>query len=138
MKKLLFYILMTLLWVPAMAQHSNTRQFNQRLFDAKVAQIVKSLNMTDEKKAQFVPIYKDYSEEMIKVWNELESSSGDEMEQLKRDMLRQERSQAIRLKYTDRFAKVLTAQEISKFYKVENEIQRRLKERRNQRNSSAR
>ncbi len=133
MKKLIIYMLMVMAWIPAIAQQNNKRMFNQRLFDAKVAQIAKSLNMTDEKKAQFTPIYKAYSEEMINAWNELSASADDEMEQMKQGMRRQERSQAIRLKYTDRFAKVLTPQEIRKFYKVENEIQRRLKERRNQR-----
>ncbi len=122
---------MVIFTIPMMAQKSNKREFSQRLFDAKVEQIAKSLDMTKEKKARFIPIYKEYSEEMIQAWNELVSTSGDEMEQLKFSMRRQERSQAIRLKYTDRFATVLTPAEIRKFFKVENEIQRRLKERKN-------
>ncbi len=133
MKRLIIYILTAILCTPAMAQQNSKRMFNKRLFEAKVAQIAKTLNMTEEKKAQFMPIYKEYSEEMINTWNELSETSGNEIEQMKLGMKRQERSQAIRLKYTDRFAEVLTPQEIRKFYKVENEIQRRLKERRNQR-----
>ncbi len=126
----MLYLLLTLFALPAMAQKEHARQFSQRLFDAKVAQIARSLNMSEEKKERFAPIYKEYSEEMIKMWNELVSHSDDEIEQMKFSLRRQEQSQAIRLKYTDRFATVLTADEIRKFYKVENEIQKRLKTRR--------
>ncbi len=134
MKRTILYLLLTLFTIPIMAQTSRTRTFNQRLFDAKVEQIAQSLNLSQEKKSRFIPIYREYSEEMIKVWNETMASSKDEMEQVKHNIRRQERSQAVRLKYTDRFATVLTASEIQQFYKVENEIQRRLKARRNRSN----
>lgn len=128
MKHILFPIFFFLMALPIMGQTSKTRSFSQRLFNAKVEHIAKALNMSDKKKAAFLPIYKSYSEEMIKLWNELVSNSKDEMEQLKFSMRRQEKSQAIRLKYTDLFAKVLSAEEIRKFYQVENNIQQRLKE----------
>ncbi len=128
---MILYLLLAVIALPVLAQTDKTRHFNQRLFDAKVEQIARSLNMSEEKKERFAPIYKEYSEEMIKTWNELVSHSDDEMEQMKFSLRRQEQSQAIRLKYTDRFATVLSADEIRKFYQVENEIQKRLKARRN-------
>jgi len=136
MKRIIIYILMAIITIPAMAQSNRNRSFNQRLFNAKVEQIAKSLNLSEERKERFIPIYKAYSEEMIKVWNELGANSKDGMEQMKSNMTdqrmkeRQKRSYAVRMKYTERFATVLTPAEIRKFYQVENEIQRRLKERR--------
>lgn len=128
-KSLLCILLLLLGSLTAVAQSSRTRSFSQRLFDAKVAEISQCLNMSKEKEKKFVPIYREYSEEMIRAWNELVINSTDETEQLKQSVRRQERSQAIRLKYTDRFASVLSAAEIRKLYKVENEIQRRLRAR---------
>lgn len=130
-KSLLFVLLLFVGSLATAAQSSRTRSFSQRLFDAKVAEISHCLNMSKEKEKKFVPIYREYSEEMIRAWNELVTNSTDETEQLKQSVRRQERSQAIRLKYTDRFATVLSAAEIQKLYKVENEIQRRLRERKN-------
>lgn len=131
-KSLLFVLLLFVGSLATAAQSTRTRSFSQRLFDAKVAEISQCLNMSKAKEKKFVPIYREYSEEMIRAWNELVTNSADETEQLKQSVRRQERSQAIRLKYTDRFATVLSAAEIRKLYKVENEIQRRLRARKNQ------
>lgn len=133
LKRIALHLIMLCCIMTCAAQNSRTRTFNQRLFDAKVAEISKCLNMSDETRKKFVPIYREYSEEMIQAWNELVTTSTDETEQLKFSMRRQERSQAIRIKYTDRFATVLTPADIRRFYKVENEIQRRIRARKERR-----
>lgn len=133
LKRIALYLIMLCCIMTCAAQNSRTRAFNQRLFDAKVAEISKCLNMSDETRKRFVPIYREYSEEMIQAWNELVTTSSDETEQLKFSMRRQERSQAIRIKYTDRFATILTPADIRRLYKVENEIQRRIRARKERR-----
>ena len=45
-------------------------------------------------------------------------------------MERQQQAQAVRLKYVDEFSTALTAQQVSKFFEVENNMQKKLMERR--------
>lgn len=122
-------MMLALATLTASGQTAKERKFDQRLFDAKVAQIAQKLGMSDDKRQSFTPIYKEYSEQMIKTWNKLAPSSDDKMARLKAGIRRQEQSQAIRLKYVDRFAKVLTPDEIGKLYKTEGDIQHQLKNR---------
>ena len=44
----------------------------------------------------------------------------------------QQRAQGIRMKYVDKFATVLNARQIDRFFDVESAIQKKLKERREQ------
>jgi hypothetical protein len=50
----------------------------------------------------------------------------------KRKMEMQQRAQGIRMKYIDKFATVLNANQVNRIYEVESLIQKKLKERRNQ------
>ena len=49
-------------------------------------------------------------------------------------MQRQQQAQAIRLRYVDEFTTVLTASQVSRFFEVESEIQKKLMLRRQQNN----
>ena len=57
---------------------------------------------------------------------------------LKQEMARQQRAQEIRMNYTDQFAKVLSPNQLQKLYKVENGIQKRLRERKLHKSSNLR
>lgn len=57
---------------------------------------------------------------------------------VKHRMARQQRAQEIRMNYTDKFAKVLSPNQLQKFYKVENGIQKRLRERKFHKSSNLR
>lgn len=136
MKRLVIALLLIACVMPVVAQgqrrayrNGGKQEFSERFFEAKVNTVVSAMQLSDEKKDAFVPIYRDYSVEIIEAWNELEPQTGDDAEQLKAEMLRQEKTQAIRVKYTDRFLKVFTPGEVRKFFKIENEIQRRVKAR---------
>ncbi len=50
----------------------------------------------------------------------------------KRKMEMQQRAQGIRMKYIDKFATVLNANQVNRIYEVESLIQKKLKERRDQ------
>ena len=49
----------------------------------------------------------------------------------KRKMEMQQRAQGIRIKYIDKFATVLNANQVDRFFEVESIIQQKLKERQN-------
>ncbi len=121
-----------LLAIPAMAQGN----FNDRLFDAKVCEITYRLNLSAEQVKQFRPVYENYNKAMISAWGNKEkpqkaATSEEVSAQLKQRMERQQRAQKIRIEYADKFAKVLTPEQLQKFYKVENSIQNKLRARKN-------
>ncbi len=137
-KNLIIILLLVLSALPVLAQgRGAARSFNERLFDAKVEQIAQTLHMSEDKKARFVPIYREYSMEMIAAWNSLQAARGTDTDQARFEASRREKSLAIRQKYVSRFATVLTQDEIRLFFKVENEIQRRLKQRKQEAQGSA-
>ena len=74
---------------------------------------------------------------MTALWNERSkpikpSTSTDAAAKAKRKMEMQQRAQGIRMKYIDKFATVLNANQVDRIYEVESIIQKKLKERRNQ------
>ncbi|MBQ6209806.1 MAG: hypothetical protein IJK42_08555 [Prevotella sp.] len=134
MKKVLLSMLLFVVSTAAMAQSPKGKEVNERLFDARVSELVYRLKMTDEQKARFVPIYRRYSEEMVAAWGDHRKSatpttSEEAAELAKRRMERQQRAQAIRIKYIDEFAKVLDTRQVRILYAVESQIQQKLKAR---------
>ncbi len=134
MKRFTLAILLCLASVAAMAQHATT--FNQRLFDAKMAEMVYRLKLTDKQVADFRPVYEQYNKDMIAAWGEpctqsktKPQTSNEASAQIKKRMERQKRAQEVRIRYTDRFAAILNAEQMQQFFKVENGIQKRLHER---------
>lgn len=110
---------------------------NERLYKAKVRELVYRLHITPEQQKKFEPIYRDYCEEMTALWNERKrpikpSTSTDAAAMAKRKMEMQQRAQGIRMKYIDRLATVLNAGQVERFFEVESIIQKKLKERRDQ------
>ena len=82
-------------------------------------------------------MYRAYCEELTALWNDRKkpikpSTSTDAAAKAKRKMEMQQRAQGIRMKYVDKFATVLNANQIDQFYEVESAIQKKLKERREQ------
>ena len=134
MKKVLLSMLLFVVSTAAMAQSPKGKEVNERLFDARVSELVYRLKMTDEQKTRFVPIYRRYSEEMVAAWGDHRKSatpttSEEAAELAKRRMERQQRAQAIRIKYIDEFAKVLDTRQVRILYAVESQIQQKLKAR---------
>lgn len=137
MKKIFIIMIVALISITGMAQSSNNGSLNERLYKAKVRELVYRLHITPEQQKKFEPIYRDYCEEMTDLWNDRKrpikpSSSSDAAAIAKRKMEMQQRAQGIRMKYIDRFATVLNANQVDRFYEVESIIQKKLKQRRDQ------
>ena len=130
-KRILIIMLLALTSLTAMADSS----LNERLYQAKVRELVYRLHITDEQKAKFEPIYRSYCEEMAALWASRKaplkpSTSSDAAAIAKRKMEMQQRAQGIRMKYIDKLATVLNTNQIDRFFEVESIIQKKLKERR--------
>jgi len=137
MKKIFIIMIVALISITGMAQSSNNGSLNERLYKAKVRELVYRLHITPKQQKKFEPIYRDYCEEMTDLWNDRKrpikpSSSSDAAAIAKRKMEMQQRAQGIRMKYIDRFATVLNANQVDRFYEVESIIQKKLKQRRDQ------
>ena len=132
MRHTLLALLACLVAVSGAAQRHGS--FSERLFNAKVGEIAYRLTLTDEQVAKFRPIYEQYNKDMIAAWGDDEvdaaaKTSAEAAERVKQRMERQQRAQSIRIAYTDRFATVLTPGQLQRFYRVESDIQRRLRQR---------
>lgn len=136
MKQFIITILV-MLTVTASAQDSV--KINERYFQAKVSELALRLEMTDSQKSRFIPIYRRYSEEMravvvIKQRPSKPLTDKERLELTKRKMRRQQQAQTIRMRYVDEFSTVLSAGQVSRFYEVESEIQKKLMQRRRRMN----
>jgi hypothetical protein len=132
-----YIITLLLMLFTASASAQNTQKLNERYFQAKVRELTIRLDMSDSQKEKFVPIYRRYSKEMRATVGEYKKPSKpltneERLALTKRKMERQQQAQSIRMKYVDEFATILSADQVSRFFEVENEIQRKLMQRRQQ------
>ena len=132
-----YIITLLLMQFTASASAQNTQKLNERYFQAKVRELTMRLDMSDSQKEKFVPIYRRYSEEMRATVGEYKKpakplTNEERLALTKRKMERQQQAQSIRMKYVDEFATILSADQVSRFFEVENEIQRKLMQRRQQ------
>ena len=132
-RKLIIIIVVALLGLTATAQDNQNHSLNERLYKAKVRELVFRLHITPEQQQKFEPIYRSYCEEMTALWNERKrpikpSTSNDAAAIAKRKMEMQQRAQGIRIKYIDKLATVLNAEQVDRFFEVESIIQKKLKE----------
>lgn len=136
-RKFIIIIVVALLGLTATAQDNRSHSLNERLYKAKVRELVFRLHITPEQQQKFEPIYRSYCEEMTALWNERKrpikpSTSTDAAAMAKRKMEMQQRAQGIRMKYIDKLATVLNASQVDRFFEVESIIQKKLKERHDQ------
>lgn len=138
MKKIMIVMWLALLvGLNATAGEANDGSLNERFYQAKLRELVYRLHITEAQQAKFEPMYRQYCEEMTALWAERKrpiqpttSSKAADIE--KRRMEMQQRAQGIRMKYIDKFATVLTAKQVEKFFDVESAIQKKLRERQEQ------
>lgn len=64
MKQLILTVLLIITATAASAQQKNDENFAKRLFEARLAEVSLRLNLTDEQKSKFAPIYEQYCNEM--------------------------------------------------------------------------
>ena len=153
MKQMILTMLLVMATLTATAQDAKKDSINEQFFNAKVRELVYRLNITDEQKSKFVPLYRNYNQEMRVAWGmpqkgkkdgkkmerkegkkadmkQHEASSADVAKAEKSKIERQQRVQNVQMKYIDEFAKVLDAKQMKRFFEVENKIQKKLMERR--------
>lgn len=137
MKKLMILFTLMLIGLTSAATGSNNSSLNERLYNAKVRELVYRLHITADQQKKFEPIYRSYCEEMSALWAERKrpikpSTSSDAAAIAKRKMEMQQRAQGIRMKYIDKLATVLNAEQVDRFFEVESIIQKKLKEKHDQ------
>ena len=133
------FIITILVMLTVTASAQDSVKINERYFQAKVSELALRLEMTDSQKSRFVPIYRRYNEEMravvvIKQRPSKPLTDEERLELTKRKMQHQQQAQTIRLRYVDEFSTVLSAGQVSRFYEVESEIQKKLMQRRRRMN----
>ncbi len=136
-KKIFIILLLSIISLTAVAEENKSGTLNERLYKAKVRELVYRLHITEAQQKKFEPIYRAYCEEMTSLWAERKrpikpSTSSDAAAIEKRKIEMQQRAQGIRLKYIDKLATVLNAGQVERFFEVESIIQKKLKERRDQ------
>lgn len=136
-KKIIIFLLLSAISLTTVAGGNKEASLNERLYKTKVRELVYRLHITESQQKKFEPIYRAYCEEMTALWAERKrpikpSSSSDAAAIEKRKIEMQQRAQSIRMKYIDKFATVLTPNQVERFYEVESIIQQKLKERRDQ------
>ena len=136
-KRIMLLLLVALIGLTTAAQDKKEGSLNERLYKAKVRELVYRLHITPEQQKKFEPIYRNYCEEMSALWAERKrpikpSTSSDAASIAKRKMEMQQRAQGIRMKYIDQLATVLTPNQVEHFFEVESVIQKKLKEKRDQ------
>ena len=131
MKGIIIAILMSMSTIFAYGQNQG-EDINQRFFDVKIREFVYRLNLSDNQRDAFIPIYKRYNDEMRitigvpDLSKEPPSTTEEAMAKAKTRIERQQKAQAIRLKYLEEFATALDPDQLSRLYEVENYIQRKL------------
>lgn len=122
------------------AQTQSADSLSERFFEAKVSEMTERLHLTDAQKAEFAPIYRRYTSEMVAAWGgyqrPLHPTTVEEASaNLQKQLELQQRALAIRQKYVQQFAAVLDAQQLSRLYSVDNMLQRKVKASQAQRHS---
>lgn len=131
MKRMLIPIILCLSSLTAICQEKAT-EVNNRFFEAKIREFVYRLELTDKQRDEFIPIYKRYSDEMHEAVGERQrdhekaATSEEAAAMAKEHIERQQKAQAVRMKYVDEFAQVLTPSQLGRLFEVENQIQRKL------------
>ena len=110
---------------------------SQRFFDAKIREFVYRLDIKDSQKADFVAVYQRYNDEVRATMGKKErpdkkpETAEAAAAAVKSRLENQNKAQDIRIKYVDEFAKVLTPEQLLRFYEVEAQIQHKLMDRKN-------
>lgn len=117
----------------ASAQQEN---LSEKFYNAKLAEMTQRLNITDAQKEQFNALYKQYNDDMRATFDKREkhekpTTTREVVELLKKRLDRQEKAIDVRRNYIDKFAKVLDADQLTRLFTIENQMQRKVMDRRN-------
>lgn len=119
----------------------HSAEHKEKFFMAKMKMIQQELNLTEEQTNEFTPIYRKYDEEMLEIFknhraaeNKLKKSGSSNATkvvnlriEMKMNLLRLQKS------YTNKFAKVLTPEQLMHLDDAERKIQFQIMKRHNRR-----
>ncbi len=133
MKKMLLSMLTACIVLTASAQQEN---LSEKFYNAKLAEVTQRLNITDAQKDQFNALYKQYNDDMRATFGKREkhekpTTAKEAAELLNKRLDRQEKAIGVRRTYIDKFAKVLDADQLTRLFSIENQMQRKVMDRRN-------
>ncbi len=123
------------------------REAMERIHAAKMAYIADRLNLSAEQSSGFIPVYRDYEEEMkynrklyLQKYKGMDVENADDatsMQYVDDNLDYQQKVIELKRKYNDRFLKVISAQQVAELNKAEREfkqiLMKRLQERKEQR-----
>ena len=122
----------------AHTEEKSTEERSEQFFQRKTEVMQRRLQLSDEQMEKFVPLYREYNEAMREAigertqYTETEDAK-EEAARIKRRLGKQKDAIDVQIAYIDKFADILTAEQLHKFLKVERNIQHKVKERRHQR-----
>lgn len=129
------------------AQAQEKTEVNEKFFEAQIREYVYQLELSDEQKAAFIPVFKRYSEALKATFTKpaapAEKTVGEKpakgerphltkeqaAARLKARIERQQKAQAVRLQFVDEFAQVLEPRQLMRIFEVEKDIQHKVKAR---------
>lgn len=143
MKRFLLPVIALLAGISAMAQEKpSAEEMNNRFFEAKVREFVYRLEITKAQEDDFTallglyekdmrdavgaPVHKHGARPEKKEGGKKDLTVEEVSARIKARMERQQKAQQVRLDYVDKFAKVLNAKQLNKFFEVEKKIQDKL------------
>lgn len=144
------YLMLPILLIAAAfsAQAQEKTEVNEKFFEAQIREYVYQLELSDEQKAAFIPVFKRYSEALKATFTKpaapaAEKAVGEKpakgerphltkeqaAARLKARIERQQKAQAVRLQFVDEFAEVLEPRQLMRIFEVEKDIQHKVKAR---------
>jgi len=128
MKHLLLFFSFFLISIVGMADEKKV-DFREKLFNAKLSEFAVKLKMSQEQMNEFKPIYKQYQQDIMSMWRKDRKSTrkptttAEAVAHMKKQLEKQKKAQQIRIEYVDKFAKILTAEQLMHLYYTEDQIQ---------------
>lgn len=126
MKKVLFILLAACVMMGASAQDNGNKKFEDR-----IEKISKKLKLNVEQESKFVPIYADYHKELQNLMSEMRKNGNSGQDRQARMEAMKQAVKVVRDKYNAQFATVLSAEQITELYKIEEEMQAQMRKNHN-------
>jgi len=126
-----FYALTLILAFGALSAPAQQRPPNPKIRALKIQVVTKNMGLTTEQKKSFLPLYNDYSNELLEVYRAkkaLKQNTNSDYVVNERQKL-EEKIVAIKGKYKNDFLRIISPQQLEKMYQGEDEFKKMLIER---------
>lgn len=122
----------------AHAEEKSAEDRSEQFFQRKTEIMQRRLGLSDEQMEKFVPLYREYNEAMREAMGERTEytktdDAKEEAARIKRRLGKQKDALDVQISYIDKFADILTAEQLHKFLRVEQNIHHKVRDSRLQR-----